>query len=241
MIAKDDQQKVWCRSERLVVLKLTDHHFATRNGYLPPVNEEIMLDYAVGSNGAFARGRRPGIEVCMPISTHRMRGVKPVQSYVQWGYPKVPAEMLALVFAVSRKVAVNDPREALFHLTFSPIEPAAGSPAHIMCADGWHLEFPEQRATKDEVEPLHKGAGTSEERAVIEVHSHHHEAAYFSEKDDEDEGRMSFRVYGVIGTIFERPAIRMRVGLFGHFFDYAASEFFDMPAGVVDLVEEAQP
>jgi len=30
----------------------------------------------------------------------------------------------------------------------------------------------------------------------------------------------------------------MRVGLVGHFFEYPASEFFDMPEGVVDLVAE---
>lgn len=222
--------------EAPATLKFTEHYFATRGRQLPPVDDKLMLDYVVGTGGVYARGRRPGLEACIPIADARVRGLRGVLPYVQWGYPKVPASMLALIFAVSQNVSKNESREALFHLTFSPVEPALGSRAHILCEDGWHLEFPQQLASAERVEPVHKGAGTSEEEALIEIHSHHREAAYFSDQDDADEGTMSFRLYGVIGTIFDQPAIRMRVGLFGHFYEYPASEFFDMPEGVTDLV-----
>lgn len=218
------------------MLRLTDHHFALRDRHLPEVNESLMLDYVCGAGGIYARGRRPGMEACMPIGYARVRGLKGVEPYVQWGYPKVPAELLALMFSISQTVARNQPCEALFYLSFSLIEPASGRPAHVACANGWHLEFPAQSADAEHVEAREKGAGTSEESAVIEVHSHHRFGPEFSERDDADEGTMSFRVYAVIGNIFVGPAIRARVGLFGHFLEYPASEFFEMPEGVVDRV-----
>jgi len=60
--------------------------------------------------------------------------------------------------------------------------------------------------------------------------------AVFSDHDDIDEGTLSFRIYVVIGSIFSNPSLRARVGLFGHFLEYPASEFFNLPEGVVDCV-----
>jgi hypothetical protein len=39
-------------------------------------------------------------------------------------------------------------------------------------------------------------------KSFIEVHSHHHES-FFQQTDDKDE--QGFRLYGVLGTIFNRP------------------------------------
>src|ERR1051325_2475918 len=99
-------------------LRLLDHHVAVRGQYLPPVDESLMLDYVLAGNGVVARGRRPGIEACIPIAEAPVRGLRTVQPYVQFGYPKVPASMLALIFTVSQTIARNEPREALFHLSF---------------------------------------------------------------------------------------------------------------------------
>lgn len=214
------------------MLKLTEHHLATRGEHLPPVDESLLLDYVMAQNGTFARGRRPGLEVCVPVAHYNVRGLRAIQPYAQWGYPRVPAELLALCFTVSQTVARDEPREALFHLSFDIEQHDTQPSGHILCMAGWHLEFPQQHATASRVEAINKGAGTSEERAIIEVHSHHHEFAFFSEDDDRDEGQMSFRVYGVLGRIFEQPTIRTRIGLFGHFFQYPATEFFEIPQGV---------
>ncbi|HEX8708848.1 MAG TPA: Mov34/MPN/PAD-1 family protein [Pyrinomonadaceae bacterium] len=221
-----------------MAFKVAEHHIARRGELLPPVDESLMLDYVLGRGGLFARGRRPGLEVCMPVAAPLapVRGLAPVVTYAQWGFPKVPAGFLALMLAISRHVARAEPREALFHLSFDAADPHEPLTAgHILCDRGWHLEYPDQRREKGRVELVNKGRGTSEERAIIEVHSHHHDKAYFSPEDDEDEGGMSFRVYGVLGTIFSRPALRTRIGLFGHFFLYPAAEFFELPAEITDL------
>jgi hypothetical protein len=221
-----------------MIFKSTEHHIAERGQHLPPVDESLMLDYVMGGNGTFARGRRPGMEVCMPIAPALIRGLAPVPAYVQWGYPKIQAAQVELILSISRHVAKTVPREALFHLSFDRAAHGQYVHGHVSCMNGWHVEFPEQHATPDKVKPLQQGTGTSEDRAVVEIHSHHRDPAYFSPKDDKDEGGMSFRVYGVLGTIFEKPTIRMRVGLFGHFFEYPASEFLELPVGLIDGVTE---
>jgi hypothetical protein len=222
--------------------RFVEHHLAKRGAQLPPVDESLLLDYVIGNNGLFARGRRPGLEACIPIAHARVRGLRGVEPYVQWGYPKVPASVLALIFHISQTIAKKEPRETLFHLSFGPAATAGGTDqipctGHVCCAAGWHLEFPKQQGTDQHVEALEKGAGTSEERAVIEVHSHHEMDPVFSATDDADEGTMSFRIYGVIGNIFTNPSIRVRVGLFGYFYECSASEFFEMPEGVSDCCE----
>jgi hypothetical protein len=218
-------------------LRLIAHHFAERGQHLPPVDESLWHDYVVGSNGTFARGRRPGLEVCLPVAIYSVRGLKPVFPYVQWGYPKLPARFLERMLNVSRVRCKDGPLEALFHLSFSDKLECYDGSKILDYHRGWHLEYPEQRATADSVQLVHGGRGTSEERAVIELHSHNYDKAYFSPKDDADAGGCSFRVNAVIGTIFDCPAIRVRVALFGYFFEYPASEFFDLPDGLTDCVQ----
>ena len=218
-------------------VRLTEHHFARIGEQLPPVNESLLLDYVVASNATYARGRRPGLEVCMPVSFNLqpVRGLAQVASYAQWGYPKVPLLLVGTMLDVSRAACAEKPTEALFHLSFS--EDTSGCSGHPVCAAGWHLEWPEQRATEDSVIALNAGAGTSVERAIIELHSHHNMRPDFSPSDNKDESQ-GFRVYAVIGEIFTRPAIRARVGLFGHFWEYGASEFFELPAELRDCNSE---
>jgi hypothetical protein len=220
-------------------LKLLDHYFAFPGRQLPPVDESKKLDYVVAATGIFARGRRPGLEVCMPLSRYPVGGLRSISPYVQWGYPLLPARFLERMLGICRKRCEKTPTEALFHLSFSSKLESYGPGAHTLdYYKGWHLEFPDQTADDENVRPVRQGVGSSEARAIIEIHSHHHGRAEFSEKDDLDEGGNSFRVYGVLGTIFDNPTIRMRVGLFGNFFEYQAGEFFEMPAGFTVLAKE---
>jgi hypothetical protein len=220
-------------------VRLTDHHFARRGGHLPPVDESLWLDYVCGAGGVYARGRRPGLEVCMPVASARVRGLAGVEPYVQWGFPRLPARFLDRMVGASVARCADAPTEALFHLTYDEERRYHFAQPHSKVMDfhlGWHLEYPEQHATDQRVRPVHQGTGSSEARAVIEVHSHVDGEAVFSEVDDADEGGLSFRVYAVLGRIFDRPEIRCRVGLFGHFMEWTAAEFFELPDGVRDRV-----
>lgn len=210
---------------------------------LPEVDQSKLLDYVVASNGVFARGRRPGLEVCMPITValDDIRGLEPCEPYAQWGFPRVPLALVEAMLMVSRNVCRQMPREALFHLCFDRSEEFQQTcSAHLLCHDGWHLEFPEQVPVSparvvDSIKPVHCGEGTSTARAVIEVHSHHSMSAEFSDEDNIDESQ-GFRIYAVLGDIFQHAKIRARVGLFGHFFEYIAGEFFELPDGLEDCL-----
>lgn len=220
-------------------LRVAEHYFARRDEHLPPVDESLWLDYVVGAGGVYARGRRPGLEVCMPIAGARVRGLRGVEPYVQWGFPRLPARFVERMIGTAKTRCERTPTEALFHLTFDPERRFTLEHAGSTVMDfhtGWHLEFPDQAATADRVKPVHQGKGSSEDRAIIEVHSHPYGEAQFSDTDDEDEGALSFRIYAVIGRLFDRPEIRCRVALFGNFMEYTAAEFFDLPAGVRDCV-----
>lgn len=225
-----------------MTMRLTDHYFALPGRPLPEVDESLLLEYVFGSNGTYARGRRPGLEVSMPVSFNLqpVRGLAPVCSYAQWGYPRVPSALVETMLAVSRGACETRPREALFHLSFGD---QADCTDHLRCGAGWHLEFPPQREVEgregDSVIPAGEAGEASRARAVIEVHSHHNMAADFSARDDEDESQ-GFRVYAVMGEIFGRPRLRARVGLFGHFFQYAAAEFFELCEGLADCNGEGR-
>lgn len=211
-------------------VKLSAHYFALPDEPLPPVSEQLLCDYVIGANGAFVRGRRPGLEVCLPIGQFEMGGLSKVWPYVQWGFPKVPRVLLQRMLNDSRAVCAGGPAEALFHLSWRSGE--------VRCENwGWSVEFPDQHATENSVVPIETGMGTSTDRAIIELHSHHGMEAEFSYADDVDEAQ-GFRVYAVIGRIFEKPEIRVRVGLFGRFLEYAASEFFELPQELRDCVAE---
>jgi PRTRC genetic system protein A len=219
--------------------RVAEHHFARRGEQLPPVDEYLWLDYVVGASGIYARGRQPGLEVCMPVSPAQVRGLKGVEPYVQWGFPRLPARFLDRMVGAARSQCRHIPTEALFHLTFNrerAFEPTHEGSQVMDFHEGWHLEFPVQNADADYVRPVHQGKGSSEDRAVIEVHSHPWGDAFFSEVDDKDEGGLSFKVYAVIGHIFDRPEIRCRVGLFGHFMTWTASEFFEVPDFIKDCL-----
>jgi Prokaryotic homologs of the JAB domain len=224
-------------------IRLTEHHFARLGHHLPPVDESLLHDIVLALNGTFVRGRRPGLEVCMPIAfaLRKRRGLRPIFPYAQRGYPKVPARFLERMLNISRQRCEQQPMEALFHLSFTTELMLVQEGAKILdFHEGWHLEYPAQRSRADHVRPVYQGKGSSEERAVIEVHSHPYDKASFSTKDDEDEGGLSFRVYAIIGSVFDQPTIRVRVGMFGYFLEYQASEFFELPAELTDSVAEEQ-
>ncbi len=217
---------------------MIEHFFAFPNQPLPPVDEHKLLDYVVAANATFVRSRRPGLEVCLPVSVNfeAVRGLAPLAPYAQWGFPRIPLKLVETMLAVSKGVCTVSPREALFYLHFNEVTDCKSLLPHVACESGWHVLMPGQRASVDSVVPLDPISNIVAD-AVVELHSHHAMRAEFSSDDDADESQ-GFRVYAVIGTIFDNPIIHARVGLFGHFYDYPASEFFELPEELADAVKE---
>ena len=140
----------------------------------------------------------------------------------------VPRRLAEEIERRAREEAGDDatcPRVVLFHLLYDSR------------AGGWQLVVPEQVQTVTSVKPVDDGYGSSYARAVIEVHSHNRMGAFFSEWDDRDE--QGFRLYGVVGDLRQegnRPSLRLRVGVYGNFYEIPAAWAFEMPDNLTDAV-----
>ena len=100
----------------------------------------------------------------------------------------------------------------------------------------WQLAIPDQEQTATSCKPLDNSANSTYRKAIIEIHSHHGMRAYFSDTDNRDE--TGFRIYGVMGEIFSNPQIRMRVGIYGHFYETTTTGILELPAQLTDCLVE---
>ncbi len=62
----------------------------------------------MGAGGVYARGRRPGLEVCMPIAGASVRGLRGVEPYVLWGFPRLPARFVERMIGTARHCPAPD-------------------------------------------------------------------------------------------------------------------------------------
>jgi PRTRC genetic system protein A len=189
----------------------------------PPI-EAALYEYLLASNGLFVRGAREGLRALIPVAQCLVRGLGVAEPYCELLYPPVPDVAVEVMLDEARRATGRDgqPVEILYHLSWE--------------GGTWRLSIPEQEATETSVQPVHTGPGSSYERAIIEVHSHHAMRAFWSGTDDRDE--QGFRLYGVIGDIFERPTLRLRVGIYGYFWEIPASQVFALPEEVRGLSYE---
>lgn len=192
-----------------------------------------LYDYLFAANGVFLHARRPGLNVCFQIGEHDARGLAPIEAWTNCMIPRIPEAYLKKILELSINACVQFAgdkddvlREALFHLHRDEQQ------------DRWHLNRPAQVATAVSVRPVDDGPGSTYERAIVELHSHHSMSADFSSQDDADE--QGFRIYAVIGEIFSEPKIRVRIGCFGYFLEIPASHVFELPSSFSDALEETE-
>lgn len=196
---------------------LVNHIFATSPS-LPPL-EGQLYEYVVASNGVFIRGKRLGLEVIFKIADADIRGLASLESYVKLDFPQISSLYLNQMFDAAKR-AVNT--ELLWHLIYN--------------GDSWELHSPEQHSTSVSVQPLVSGIGTSYEKCLIEIHSHHNMSPVFSQVDNQEE--VGFRIYGVLGWVRDRPTINLRVGLAGYFTEIPHHIIFtNLPEGVSDFYD----
>ena len=179
----------------------------------------VLYTYVWAGNGMFIQGRRPGLKVRFPIAHVKTRGLEDTTNSFEFDLPKVPVALVREMWVKARVAAMGN-LEELYHLVMQNCQ--------------WRLIVPEQTQTDQSCRPLEDGPDSSHSRAVIEVHSHHEMRAFFSPQDDRDE--TGFRLYGVLGRVLTAPSFRLRVGLYGHFWEIPAEWVFEMPEGLIDAV-----
>jgi PRTRC genetic system protein A len=194
---------------------------------LPPIRVGKLYEYVLAANGVYLHAKRQGLEVFLPVMapsrpTKKVRGLCEANGFVKMDYPKVPYYLLEQILTRSVESADEQgkPLEILFHLVYETSIPSL---------ENWYLKVPEQEQHYASVKPVGSGVapGSSYETAFIDCHSHHGMRAFFSGTDDRDE--QGFRIYAVLGNIYKKPELRVRVGVFGHHFEIEAGEIFELP------------
>lgn len=185
-----------------------------------------LYDYIIAGNGVFIRAQREGLDACVPVEHCEIRGLADVEPFVNLAYPTIPAAYVTRMLDEARAVCVNNgtPIECLFHLRW------------VEDLERWRLDKPRQVASAISVRPVDTDADSSYGLALIEIHSHHTMDGIFSSIDSKEE--QGFRIYGVFGDIFEKPHLRIRVGIYGHFMEFPASKIFNLPEGVEDCHDD---
>jgi hypothetical protein len=185
-----------------------------------------VYEYVLAANGLFVRAEREGLKACIPVqgwfcSSSNLCGLHQVEPFVELEYPRLGQEFLAKILECSRTAASDkgNPLEVLFYLKYGK-------------QNGCELIMPEQEATSFSVHPV---ASSAYAEALIEVHSHHHMQPIFSAMDNADE--QGFRLYGVIGEIFDNPTFHLRIGVWGHFWSIPAHWIFDLPEEISCFAE----
>lgn len=194
------------------------NYVVARGTVLPPI-QDGLYEYVLAGNGLFVRSERQGLSAMIPVAACNMHGLVTVEPYVAFALPRVPVELTRAVLLAAQRERDSERRtlEVMYHLTWS----------ESTCS--WQLDKPAQRQTPAAIYPVGPFAGTSYETHLIEVHSHHAlEFHDFSTADDESETGM-FRLFGLLVDIFNRPRLRLRVGVFGHRWEVPASLAFDLP------------
>ena len=187
--------------------------YTTIVGDSVPDVSAALIEYATAGNGLFVRARRDVCQVAIPIAMARIPGLADLEPGMELLVMKVGRACLERVFDAARRacILVGTPVEYLCYLAWT--------------GDEWEYLEPEQEATPTSVRPV--GAGLADHsRATVEIHSHHEMRARFSATDDADEGT-GFRIYGVVGRIFSKPEISLRVGCHGHFLPIEACDLFE--------------
>jgi len=178
-------------------------------------------DYLVAGNGLFKRAQSPHICAQIPISLARVAGLPAMDAPVQISvYPgRIPDRLLYTVLADARLNAWRH-REAMYQFRIE------GSAVRLV--------KPDQRAGAGEVTYQADSGST----IVCDLHSHHTMRAFFSGTDNRDE--QGFRFYAVIGDLLGRPAIRLRLGMYGDFFSLPVTALFTGRGPFDDLLDEEE-
>ena len=161
------------------------------------------FDYVFGSNGCFVEASSPLITARIPIAGCEIRGFAPVTTEVHLTHGPIPRRLWDLAL----ETFLADPEREHY--------------AGVIADNGYRLYVPAQECHEARVE---YDIG---DHVILDLHSHANMAAGFSLKDNEDE--VGLKLYAVVGKLKEWPEVRLRIGIYGYFYDLCWSEVFDGP------------
>ncbi len=180
------------------------------DNFTPYLPQGKSFGYVMAGNGVFKYAHNANIEACIKVSNANIRG---------------------LTSLTSCAYLTNDSRlpERLLHEMLADAQSAKGVGATLVEAmyqveitDGLAIvKKPNQVATASRVS-FDEGVSPN---IVLDLHSHGSMRPFFSATDDRDE--KGFRFYGVIGNLFSYPQIKLRIGIYGDYWEVPITSLFD--------------
>ena len=217
----------------IIQIKFHRHLFMERTE-LPPMPGPLV--YVVAGNGVFLWGKRDGLEALAPVAECEVRGLFPVVPFVRLEGARVSVALVAEMLREAGAACntAHEPVESLFYLNFTDEERLS-----------WQVTMPEQIQSPVSVHPVVSALDQEAyANALMEVHTHPRMRAFYSGTDNRDE--QGFRLYGVLGLPSPGeegqkclPEIRMRVSVFGAYYEFPASWVLELPEGLVEYHSHA--
>ena len=195
------------------MFKLVQHLIVQDDGKLPSI-PNCLYAYIMAGNGVFLYAKRDDLEVLIPVSRATIAGLPLLEPFVNM--PRVPAILMRHILQASKQ---NLPNEILFWFNFDHDRQV------------WNVDAPVQVCRPASAFPVDKSDPLGI-KALIDLHSHARMEPFFSPTDNKDE--QGFRIFAVIGKVNEKPEIRVRVGVYGNYWNIPASSIFERPAEIWD-------
>jgi PRTRC genetic system protein A len=173
------------------------------------------IDWLYAANGLFKRGSSPAIEIQARICAIAadVPGLCSLIPYIRWSdWPaRLPGQLLSPLLADAQRASTSG-------TIAQPIE----KQYFFVWRDGVRVVAPQnQEASAARVRYAMPQSGT----VLLDLHSHHRMPAFFSSTDDHDDSGLS--VSAVIGQIYTRPEIAVRLNIYGHHCPVPALMVFD--------------
>ena len=195
------------------MFKLVQHLIVQDDGKLHLI-PNCLYAYIMAGNGVFLYAKRDELEVLIPVSRANIIGLPPLEPFVN--LPRVPAILIHHVLQAAKE---NLPDEILFWFNFDHDQQV------------WKVDAPLQICRPASVFPADKNDPLGI-KALIDLHSHALIDSFFSTTDNKDE--QGFRIFAVIGKVNEKPEIRVRVGVYGNYWNIPADMVFELPGEIRD-------
>lgn len=160
-----------------------------------PPRSGVAYDYDIAGDGLFVVADNALLAVRVPIAPCLVRGLPSLGPMLQLHHGRLAHRLWEDVVDVAYLFAASG-QEVLLAVTWD--------------GSGYELVTPVQVVDPLQVHyrPL--------SNVILEIHSHHHYSACFSEVDDADEQRLC--LYGVVGHLdCNQPEVALRVGAYGYF------------------------
>jgi PRTRC genetic system protein A len=166
---------------------------------------ERGIAWIVAANGVFKRGYDGERDLLVRVQRQRIAvpglvALLPHARFTSWA-ERLPASFLAALLQDARQAmsgeAIARPIEKQYFVVYRDGGPRLIAPRA-------------QQGTPGSLRYAMPGRGA----LLVDIHSHHEMAAYFSQTDDRDDTGLSVSL--VIGKIYTRPELCCRLNVYGH-------------------------